>query len=139
MLEDHQESESEDGRDERGTEQSEPLNTEKWFEECALNLFRYCDFKSFEEVGRITITEYNLLMKAVELKGVDMDYRAHQIAYLTFVAKGQKRSGKNKTRPVYPKFEKFFDYEREVNRVLGITKKSRFEGIGALIGGESDG
>lgn len=104
-----------------------------------MNLFRFYDFKSFDEIGMITITEYNTLMKAAELRNVDMDYRAHQIAYLAFVAKGQKKSGKNKTRPIYPKFEKFYNYEAEIDRVLGRKKKSRFDGIGALLGGETDG
>lgn len=68
-------------------------------------------------------------MKAAELRNVDMDYRAHQVAYLAFVAKGQKKAGKNKTKPVYPSFDKFYNYEKEVNRVLGIKPKSRFDGL----------
>lgn len=104
-----------------------------------MNLMRFYDFKSFDEIGLLTITEYNLLMQAERLRQVDMDYRAHQVAYLAFVAKGQKKAGKNKTKPIYPKFEKFYDYEGEINKALGIKKKSPFDGIGALLGGETDG
>jgi len=78
-------------------------------------------------------------MKSVELRQVDMDYRTHQIAYLTFVAKGQKKSGRNKTKPVYPRFDKFYDYESEVNRVLGKKKKSRLAGLAEFMkGGEAN-
>lgn len=75
-------------------------------------------------------------MKAAELRNVDMDYRAHQIAYLTFVAKGQKKAGK-KTKPVYPTFEKFYNYEKEINRVMGIKPKSHMDEIRKILeGGE---
>ena len=115
------------------------MTTEQLFQEVALNLFRYYDFKSYDEIGGITIAEYNTLMKAVELRQVDMDYRNHQLAYLSFVVQGQKKAGKNKTKPVYPKFEKFYDYEKEINRVLGIKKQSRFDGIGKLLREGSEG
>ena len=102
-----------------------------------MNLFRFYDFKSFDEIGLLTITEYNTLMKAAELRNVDMDYRAHQIAYLTFVAKGQKKAGKNKAKPVYPSFEKFYNYEKEINRVMGIKPKSRMDELRKILeGGE---
>ena len=52
------------------------------YREIALNCFRYLDFKSFEEVDRLTIPEYELLMEAVQLKWVDADYRNHLQAFL---------------------------------------------------------
>jgi hypothetical protein len=104
-----------------------------------LNCFRYLDFKSFEEVDRLTIPEYKLLMEAVRLKQIDMDYRNHLQAFLNFAVKAEKKSGK-KTRPVYTKFKQFFDYEKAVEKVKN-EKKSRFSGIGELLnrGGSQDG
>ena len=74
-------------------------------------------------------------MQAVRLKQVDMDYRNHLQAYLNFAVKAEKKAGKNKTKPVYSKFKKFYDYEKEVKKVLNPeeNKKSRFTGIGKFL------
>lgn len=98
-----------------------------------MNCFRYLDYKSFAEVDRLTLPEYRLLMEGVALKSVDADYRAHQQAFLNFSVKAEKKAGKNKTKPVYDKFIKFYDYEKEVENVKNKAKskiKSRFDGIG---------
>lgn len=71
-------------------------------------------------------------MKAVALKQVDMDYRNHLQAYLNFLVKAEKKVGKNKTKPVYSSFKKFFDYNKEINKVLK-KRKSRFETIAELL------
>lgn len=102
------------------------------YQEVALNCFRYLDYKSFAEVDRLTIPEYELLMQAVRLKWVDMDYRIHQQAFLNFAVKAEKKSGK-KSKPVYTKFKKFYDYEAEIKKVKRKKEKSRFAGIGKLL------
>ena len=85
-------------------------------------------------MDRITIREYNLLIEAFNLRQVDTDYRIHELAYLNYVASREKKSGKNKVKPVFSTFEKFFDYEKEVNKVSNrYKKKSRFSGIGKLL------
>lgn len=92
------------------------------------------DFKSFSEVDRLTIPEYTLLMEAVRLKQVDFDYRNHLQAFLNFSVKAEKKSGKNKTKPVYSKFKKFYDYEKEISKITNKSgEKSRFAGIGKLL------
>ena len=58
----------------------------------ALSCFRFLGFTSFDQVDRLTIPEYNLLMKAVRLRQ-------------------EKRVGKHKSRPVYRTFQKFYDYD----------------------------
>ena len=98
-----------------------------------MNCFRYLGFKSFAEVDRLTIPEYTLLMEAERLKQVDMDYRNHLQAYLNFVVKAEKKSGK-KTKPVYNKFEKFYNYEKELEKAKNNgSVKSRFSGIGKFL------
>ena len=78
--------------------------------------------------------EYELLMEAVRLKQVDMDYRNHLQAFLNFAVKAEKKSGKNKSKPVYGKFKKFYDYEKELEKVKNPGKEnSRFSGIGKLL------
>ena len=99
-----------------------------------MNCFRFLDFKSFAEVDRLTIPEYNLLMDAVSLKRIDQDYRNHLQAYLNFAVKAEKKAGKGKTKPVYAKFKKFYDYEAEIAKVSKKdSEKSRFSGIGKLL------
>lgn len=91
------------------------------------------DYKSFAEVDRLTIPEYELLMQAVRLKQVDMDYRNHLQAFLNFAVKAEKKSGK-KSKPVFTKFIRFYDYEKELAKVTNKgSEKSRFAGIGRLL------
>lgn len=65
----------------------------------------------------MTLDEYNLLIKAEKLRQVDIDYRIHQLAYVTFVAKAKKKRGKKEV-PVFDNFKKFYDYEKEVKKAL---------------------
>lgn len=100
----------------------------------ALNCFRFLDFKSFDEVDRLTFPEYDLLIQAVKLKEVDHDYRNHLQAFLNYSVKAQKKAGKNKTRPVYSRFKKFYNYEDEVKKAKkSKSEKSRFSGIGKFL------
>lgn len=92
------------------------------------------DFKSFEEVDRLTIPEYTLLMESVRLKQIDLDYRNHLQAFLNFAVKAEKKVGKNKSKPVFGKFKKFYDYEKEIAKVTNKgNEKSRFSGIGKFL------
>ena len=100
----------------------------------ALNCFRFLDFKSFAEVDRLTIPEYTLLMEAVRLKQIDMDYRNHLHVFLNFSVKATKKTGKYKSKPVFTKFKQFYDYEKELDKVTNKeNKKSRFAGIGKFL------
>lgn len=79
------------------------------------------------------MAEYSLLMKAVQLKEVDADYRNHLQAFLNFAVKAEKKAGKNKSKPVYRKFKHFYNYEEELRKVTKKDKKSRFSGIGKFL------
>lgn len=84
-------------------------------------------------MDRLTIPEYNLLMEAAQLKQVDEDYRNHLQAFLNFAVKAEKKSGKNKSKPVYRKFKQFYNYEAELRKVQKTERKSRFSGIGKFL------
>lgn len=117
-----------------GSRESESVNFEDLYPEIALNCFRYLDFKSFLEVDRLTIPEYRLLMQAVRLKQVDMDYRNHLQAFLNFAVKAKKKTGKNKSKPVFTKFKKFFDYEKEIEKAQKTdSEKSKLSGLGKFL------
>lgn len=102
-------------------------------------------FKGFDEVDRLTIAEYELLMKAAELREADIDYRLHMQAFLNVQAGAKKKAGKNKERLVYSRFNKFYDRKREIDRIMNreTDEKSRFAGIGELFrkrkGGDQSG
>lgn len=99
-----------------------------------MNCFRYLDFKSFAEVDRLTIPEYELLMESVRYKQVDMDYRNHLQAFLNFAVKAEKKAGKNKTKPVYTRFNRFYDYEKELDKIKNKGKeKNRFSGLSKFL------
>ena len=62
-----------------------------------------------------------------------MDYRNHLQAFLNFAVKAEKKSGK-KSKPVFTKFKRFYDYEKELAKVTNKGgEKSRFAGIGRLL------
>lgn len=96
--------------------------------------------KSFDEVDRVTLPEYRLLIKAAEYSEVDKDYRNHMQAYLDFVAQAKRKKGKGEA-PVYTTFRKFYDYEKELDKIENPKKPDeRFLGIKSIITkGEDDG
>lgn len=76
-------------------------------------------------------------MHAVRLRQVDLDYRNHLQAFLNFSVQAKKPAGKGKSKPVYTRFRKFYDYEREIEKAT-TEKKSRLAGLGKFLtkGGE---
>lgn len=72
-----------------------------------------------EQVDRMEIPEYELLMQAMELRQVDEEYRTHEQAFLTVAARATK--GKKGT-PVYKRFKDFFDYEEAIRKVKDGNK-----------------
>lgn len=97
----------------------------------AINCFRYLGFTSFEQIDKLTLSQYKVMMEALELRMFDQNYREHRQAYLDFAVRAEKSAGKGKSKPVYKKFRQFFDYERELERVKRRKEKqeSRFAGL----------
>lgn len=105
---------------------------EEMYERVAMTCFRYLNFKNLEQVDNITPYEYRLLMKSKEFQIVDKQYEIHLQAYLNMIAQARKQVGK-KQRMVYTRFDKFFDYQKQLDRVMGIKKKSKFDGLAQFI------
>lgn len=80
-----------------------------------------------DDIGRMTCYEYELRKRAYALAEVDEEYRIHRMAWVHREIKAEKKTGKNKSKPVYRRFKDFFDYEKvqeEVrNRALGKRKE----------------
>lgn len=93
----------------------------------------------------LSIREYELLMKAVELQEADIEYHLNLQAWLNVKAGAKKKTGKDKERLVYNRFDKLYDRKKAINRIMHPEKEheSRFKGIGKLLrkqkGGETDG
>ena len=73
------------------------------------------------------------MAEAAKLREVDKDYRSHLQAFLNFRVQAKKKSGKNKQRPVYPTFKKFYDYESAIDRIKEKHKPDRFEKMKQLL------
>lgn len=81
----------------------------------ATSCIRYLGY-TFEQIDRLTLPEYEMLINAYELAEVDRANMRHQQAWLTVSAGATKKDG----RPVYKKFKDFFDYDAELEK---MTKK----------------
>lgn len=101
----------------------------------AISCFQYLGFTSFDQVDRLTIAQYEVMMEALELRLLDQDLHEHRQAFLNFAVRAEKKAGKNKMKPVYRKFRQFFDYDKELEKIKTRKKKkkSRFSGIGKLL------
>ena len=101
----------------------------------AVNCFRYLGFNSFDQVDQLTIAQYEVMVEALELRMLDQDLHEHRQAFLNFAVQAEKKAGKGKTKPVYRRFNQFFDYDKELNKLKNRRqrKKSRFSGIGKLL------
>lgn len=73
-------------------------------------------------------------MEAARLKQVDFDYRNHLQAFLNFAVKAEKRAGR-KSKPIFTRFKKFYDYEKEIEKAKSESgsEKSRFSGVGKFL------
>lgn len=91
---------------------------------------RYLGYTSLEQVDRLTVPEYELLMEGVRLRETDRDLRQHLAAWLSREVQATRRSGKRSRRPVYQRFEQFYDYEAALARarsVRGPRTPGRFD------------
>lgn len=123
---------SEASDDHAGSREEVEETFNEFYERVVMTCFRYLGFKSLDQVNNITPYEYRLLMKSKELQIVDKQYEIHLQAYLNMSAQARRRVGK-KMKPVYTKFDKFFDYQKQLDRVMGIKKKSKFDGLAQFI------
>lgn len=59
---------------------------------------------SLDQVDRITIADYEIMLKAVQKKNEELDYLAHWQAFLNHLVQSVKKNG----QPVYRKFRSFY-------------------------------
>ncbi len=69
-----------------------------------------------KEIEETSIRDYSIRMHAYNLALVDESNRLHKQAFLNTLARSTKEVGK-KIVPVYPKYQDFYDYEKELERI----------------------
>lgn len=120
------------------------ISFEKIYGDIAVTCFRFFGFRSLDEVDRLSLREYDLLVRAENLRQVDLDYRNHLQAWLNVAAKAEKKTGKRRFRLVYDTFEKFFDYSNAIEKAEKRKQKkqeSRFPKLAEFLrkGGADNG
>jgi predicted DNA-binding protein YlxM (UPF0122 family) len=65
------------------------------------------------------------MTESFKLRQIDEEFAAHRQAYLDFVVKAERQVGKYKTKAVYDKFEKFYDYKAQLAKAgAGFANES---------------
>ncbi|XOW24276.1 hypothetical protein QK911_06770 [Lactococcus lactis] len=80
---------------------------------------RYLGIVNLRDIERMTISEYELRLKAYRLKRLDEQELIYQQAWANWQVQSTKQQGKKQV-PVYSTFKKFFDKEKFENDILGI-------------------
>jgi hypothetical protein len=65
------------------------------------------------------------MVKALKLRRVDEDFNRHAVAFLSYAVQATKGTARSQ-RPVYRRFEDFFDYEKALQRADDKPQTSRF-------------
>lgn len=69
----------------------------------------------------MTMNEYEIRITAYELSRLNRSREIHEQAWANAQVKAEKTIGK-KTVPVYKTFDKFFDYKKAEEEILGTQK-----------------
>lgn len=73
-----------------------------------INCMRYLDITDFNVIDRMTIPEFELRMRAYQLKQLDKERDMYAQAWIHRQSKATKKSGK----PFYKNFRQFFNIEQ---------------------------
>lgn len=99
-----------------------------------MNCLRFFGMDDFAQIGRMTLYEYDMRMKAYRLRQVDQEYGIHRQAWENWNVQAMKGKGKKKRVPVFKKFVQFFDYEKRIREVMGESREdSRNQGIARIM------
>ena len=72
---------------------------------------------SLHQAEEMTLREYSYMMHVYNLKRVDQERDMHMQAFLNHAVTSTKKLG-NKQVPVFKSFKDFYDYEKEINKLL---------------------
>lgn len=83
-----------------------------------VSLKKTCPELSIKQIERLTIYEIEIIQKAQELRKLDDRYNISMLAWRTAQAQATNKRGES----VYKKFDSFFDYEDEYERIMGFDQ-----------------
>ena len=79
--------------------------------------------KSFDDIARMTIPEYEMRIKAYQYEELDNQRDLHYLAFLNQAV--QSTTGKGKSQKMkYTSFDKFFDYDKHAKAIEGETDQT---------------
>ena len=93
---------------------------------------RYCDIYDPVKLGRITLTQYYLMMKAIRLKLVDKQRDLHIQAWLNTQVKATKQRGK-KTVPYFKTFGDFFKEPDDLTVKKKVKEDKKYDEVKQLL------
>ena len=96
---------------------------------------RYCHIYDPVKLGRITLNQYFLMMRAVRLQLIDKQRDLHIGAWLNVQAKATKQRGK-KTVPYFKTFDDFFpdpEHKKSDKKMTGQETRKYDELKGILL------
>ena len=78
--------------------------------------------KSFDDIDRMTIPEYEMRIKAYQYEELDKQRDLHYLAFLNQAV--QSTTGKGKSQKMkYTSFDKFFDYDKLAKQIDGGSEQ----------------
>jgi len=86
-----------------------------------VSVLRYYPTYDIEDVKNLTLADYEVLMSATRLKGVDDMFNIHLQAWKNQEVQATKKVGRN-TKPYYTDFQSFFDYKKYEEEQINIIK-----------------
>ena len=79
--------------------------------------------KSFDDIARMTIPEYEMRIKAYQYEELDKQRDLHYLAFLNQAV--QSTTGKGKSQKMkYTSFDKFFDYDKLAKQIEGESDQT---------------
>lgn len=88
----------------------------------AVDCFRFFNFRTFDEVDRLTIPEYHILIEANQLRYVDKRLLIHEQAWANQMVKATTKVGFS-YESAFPTFRDFYDYDAEKEAVMSGKAK----------------
>lgn len=86
-----------------------------------VSVLRHYPTYSIEDVKDLTLADYEVLMSATRLKGVDDLFNIHLQAWKNQEVQATKQIGKS-TKPYYTTFQSFFDFKKYEEEQISIIK-----------------
>jgi len=99
-----------------------------------IEIMRYCKIYDPIKLGRITLKQYFLMIKAIRLQLIDKERDLHAQAWLNVQAKATKQRGK-KTVPYFKTFNEFFKHpdEKKTSKKTNAENNRKYDEVKQML------